>query len=156
MPWRFLVFLYFAAAVLFAAQPASAQARPEQIADEAAPLHRDHGDVPARHRDVLPELLKQSVEQPLHFLMAAGPIWLSRSLTAVPWYGWSIVPVLAYREWRQWPSERWWDPLLDGAFLILGVIMATWHRGGMLDLRSPRRRYGRRGRALLNLAARRA
>jgi hypothetical protein len=50
----------------------------------------------------------------------------ARHLTAVPWYGWAMVPALAYREWRQWPSKRWWDPLLDAAFLVLGVLTATW------------------------------
>jgi hypothetical protein len=37
-----------------------------------------------------------------------------------------VVPALAYREWRQWPSKRWWDPALDAAFLVLGVLAATW------------------------------
>lgn len=100
----------------------------------------------SRQRDVVREALKQAYEQPLHFLMAAGPIWLSRYLTAVPWYGWSIVPALAYREWRQWPSDRWWDPLLDAAFLILGVIGATWRgqraRSPALPLRWWRRGQG--------------
>jgi hypothetical protein len=72
------------------------------------------------------EILKQSVDQPLHFAMAAGPIWVSRWLTTVPWYGWAIVPALAYREWRQWPSKRWWDPLLDASFMVLGLIATAW------------------------------
>ncbi len=93
-----------------------------------------HAPAPVRHRDMVAEALKQTAEQPLHFLMSAGPIWASRYLTAVPWYGWAIVPVLAYREWRQWPSKRWWDPPLDAAFLLLGTIVATWQRGGSLNL----------------------
>lgn len=99
-------------------------------------------------REVVREVVKQAYEQPLHYLMAAGPIWLSRYLTAVPWYGWSIIPALAYREWRQWPSDRWWDPLLDAAFLIFGVIGATW-RGG--PARSPALppRWLRRGQQIL-------
>ena len=79
-----------------------------------------------RPRDLLAEVVKQAAEQPLHFVMSAGPIWLSRCLTAVPWYGWVAIPALAYREWRQWPSKRWWDPALDATFLALGVLTATW------------------------------
>jgi hypothetical protein len=99
-----------------------------------------------RERALVREVVKQSIEQPLHFLMAAGPIWLSRCLTAVPWYGWSMVPALAYREWRQWPSNRWWDPLLDATFLILGVIGATW-RAGPVPRRLRARWLPRPGRA---------
>jgi hypothetical protein len=89
--------------------------------------------VPAalRSRDVryvLKETGKQAVEQPLHFLMAAAPICLSRQLIGVPWYGWAITPLLVWREWSQWPSKRWWDPPLDWAFQALGVIVATWRR----------------------------
>ena len=55
------------------------------------------------------------------------------------WYGWVAVPALAYREWRQWPSKRWWDPALDAAFLVLGVLTATWS-GAPLPLAAMRRR----------------
>ena len=77
---------------------------------------------------VLKEVTKQAVEQPLHFLMAAAPIYVSRTLTGVPLYGWAITPWLAYREWSQWPSRRWWDPPLDWAFMALGAVVATWRR----------------------------
>jgi hypothetical protein len=79
-------------------------------------------------RFLLKEVGKQAIEQPLHVLMAAAPICLSRQLTRVPWYGWAITPLLVWREWTQWPSERWWDPPLDWAFLTLGVALATWRR----------------------------
>jgi hypothetical protein len=77
------------------------------------------------------ELLKQAIDQPGHFLIAALPIVLSRYLTGVPWYGWPVIPLLAYREWLQWPSNRWWDPPLDWACLALGVIVATWALGSL-------------------------
>ena len=77
---------------------------------------------------VLEEVGKQAVEQPLHVLMAAAPICLSRHFARVPWYGWAITPLLVWREWSQWPSKRWWDPPLDWAFLTLGVVVATWRR----------------------------
>jgi MYXO-CTERM domain-containing protein len=77
---------------------------------------------------VLEEVGKQAVEQPLHVLMAAAPICLSRHFTRVPWYGWAVTPLLIWREWSQWPSKRWWDPPLDWAFLTLGVVLATWRR----------------------------
>ena len=95
----------------------------------------------APHHGMLAEVLKQTAEQPLHFAMSAGPIWLSRCLTAVPWYGWAVVPALAYREWRQWPSKRWWDPALDATFLVLGVLWATW--GTPLPRAALRRRGAR-------------
>ena len=79
---------------------------------------------------VLEEVGKQAIEQPLHVLMAAAPICLSRHLAGVPWYGWAITPLLVWREWSQWPSKRWWDPPLDWAFLTLGVVLATWRRRG--------------------------
>jgi hypothetical protein len=77
---------------------------------------------------ILKEIVKQAVEQPGHLLIAAAPIWLSRSLVGVPWYGWAAAPLLIYREWRQWPSKRWWDPPLDWAFLTIGAVLATWSR----------------------------
>jgi hypothetical protein len=82
-------------------------------------------------RALLKELLKQAIEQPGHFLIAALPIWLSRRLSGVPWYGWPVIPLLAYREWLQWPSNRWWDPPLDWACLALGVVVATWALGAL-------------------------
>jgi hypothetical protein len=77
---------------------------------------------------ILKEIGKQAIDQPGHVLMGAGPIWASRYLIGVPWYGWVVTPLLAYREWLQWPSKRWWDPPLDWAFLSLGVVAATWGR----------------------------
>jgi hypothetical protein len=82
---------------------------------------------------VLKEVAKQAIDQPGHFLISAAPIWASRYLVGVPWFGWIAAPILAYREWLQWPSRRWWDPPLDWAFLTLGAVAATrsrvgWHR----------------------------
>jgi hypothetical protein len=77
---------------------------------------------------VLKEVGKQAIDQPGHFLIAAAPIWASRCLVGVPWYGWVAAPLLAYREWLQWPSNRWWDPPLDWAFLSLGAVVATFRR----------------------------
>jgi hypothetical protein len=75
---------------------------------------------------ILKEVGKQTIDQAGHFLVGAAPIWASRYLVGVPWYGWVVAPLLAYREWLQWPSNRWWDPPLDWAFLSLGLIVATW------------------------------
>jgi hypothetical protein len=82
---------------------------------------------------ILKEIGKQTIDQTGHLLIGAAPIWASRHLIGVPWYGWVIAPLLAYREWLQWPSNRWWDPPLDWAFLSLGAIVATCRR------RSPHR-----------------
>jgi hypothetical protein len=123
---RQFLFFYLAAAVTLTAPVEAAQAGPPWTVDQDASALDEPGLASARQRDVLAEVVKQAAEQPLHFVMSAGPIWLSRCLTAVPWYGWAMVPALAYREWRQWPSKRWWDPALDAAFLVLGLLSATW------------------------------
>ena len=99
-----------------------------------APAAAPDSAVAATLRALMKELLKQVIDQPGHFLIAAIPIWLSRHLTGVPWYGWPVIPILAYREWLQWPSNRWWDPPLDWAVLALGVIVATW---ALTSLRRP-------------------
>ena len=87
------------------------------------------GRVAPRAGKILKEVGKQAIDQPAHFLIAAAPIWLSRHLVGVPWFGWAAAPLLAYREWLQWPSNRWWDPPLDWAFLTIGMVVATWSRG---------------------------
>jgi hypothetical protein len=95
-----------------------------------ATLHA--GLVDGRHTavssKVLKEIGKQAIDQPGHFLIAAAPIWASRWLVGVPWYGWVAAPLLAYREWLQWPSNRWWDPPLDWIFLSSGAVVATFRR----------------------------
>jgi hypothetical protein len=80
---------------------------------------------------VLKEIGKQTIDQAGHFLVGAAPVWASRHLVGVPWYGWVAAPLLAYREWLQWPSNRWWDPPLDWFFLSLGTIVATCRRRSM-------------------------
>jgi hypothetical protein len=77
---------------------------------------------------IIEEVGKQAIDQPGHFLIGAAPIWASRCLVGVPWFCWVGAPILAYREWLQWPSRRWWDPPLDWAFLTLGAVAATWGR----------------------------
>jgi hypothetical protein len=134
--------LYLAAVVTLTAPVEAAQAGPATVGQDAPALD-GAGLAAAQQRDLLAEVVKQAAEQPLHFVMSAGPIWLSRCLTAVPWYGWAMVPALAYREWRQWPSKRWWDPLLDAAFLVLGALTATWSARPPLPFATLRRRDGR-------------
>lgn len=92
---------------------------------------------------ILKEIGKQTIDQAGHFLVGAAPIWASRYLVGVPWYGWVVAPLLAYREWLQWPSNRWWDPPLDWTFLSLGAVVATYRRRSThrwLAERSPLRR----------------
>ena len=104
---------------------------------------------------ILKEVGKQAIDQPGHFLIAAAPIWASRCLVGVPWYGWVAAPLLAYREWLQWPSNRWWDPPLDWMFLSLGAVVATFRRRNRLPAGlQPLRRIARL--ALLLATGRRA
>jgi hypothetical protein len=143
-----MLFLYLAATISVAAPAGAAQAGPPPEVDTATPMLVD--PAAPRQWNLVAEVVKQTAEQPLHFAMSAGPIWLSRCLTAVPWYGWAVVPALAYREWRQWPSRRWWDPALDAAFLMLGVVTATWSARLSPPLPAARRRDWRT--ALAHLA----
>ena len=64
------------------------------------------GTVAPRAGKILKEIGKQAIDQPAHVMIAAAPIWLSRHLVGVPWYGWAITPLLVWREWSQWPSRR--------------------------------------------------
>jgi hypothetical protein len=82
---------------------------------------------------ILKEVGKQAIDQPGHLLIGAAPIWASRHLVGVPWLGWVAAPILAYREWLQWPSNRWWDPPLDWAFFTLGAVAATCSRRSRRD-----------------------
>jgi hypothetical protein len=151
--WKCLLFFYLLTAVIVTAPASAAQAEPPW---EGAPAPAGDDLGPSAPWALLGEVVKQAAEQPLHFVMAAGPIWLSRCVTAVPWYGWAAVPALAYREWRQWPSKRWWDPALDAAFLVLGVVAATWSNRVMperLQLAAGRRRPWRTSIARLALGA---
>lgn len=76
------------------------------------------------------EIIKQLYEQPLHVLMGIlsvcffawafkGQVWVAVGITAA-WEG--------YREYLQWPSDRFWDLPLDATFEILGIIAGyfTW------------------------------
>jgi hypothetical protein len=102
------------------------------LSSDTVPRSTPPGDILERHAGkILKEIGKQTIDQPGHFLIGAFPIWASRYLVGVPWYGWVITPLLAYREWLQWPSKRWWDPPLDWAFLSLGAVVATWRRPPM-------------------------
>jgi hypothetical protein len=107
---------------------------------------------------VLKEVGKQAIDQPGHFLIGAVPIWASRCLIGVPWYGWVAAPLLAYREWLQWPSNRWWDPPLDWIFLSLGAVVATFGRRmyGLADGVQPLRRRLVRSLSFLLATGRRA
>jgi hypothetical protein len=132
--------LSLAATVLVAALAGAAPGVQERLTGRSDAIAGASVTRSARSRDLVLEVAKQAAEQPLHFLMSAGPIWLSRCATAMPWYGWAIMPVLAYREWRQWPSKRWWDPVLDAAFLTLGLIATTWPARTRLPMSWSRRR----------------
>jgi hypothetical protein len=110
--------------------------------------------VAPRAGKILKEIGKQAVDQPAHFLIAAAPIWLSRHVVGVPWFGWAAAPLLAYREWLQWPSKRWWDPPLDWAFLTIGMVVATWSRDLERLASSPSQSLRRSGRALLQWSSR--
>lgn len=76
------------------------------------------------------EILKQLVDQPLHFA------WAAMSAAAVFWgpLGLTLLGVLSTtaivaREYEQWPSSRWYDPYLDWTFFAAG-----WTVGALVTL----------------------
>jgi len=87
-------------------------------------------------RPVLGEVVRQVVDQPLHIVMAVASVWaigyplvtlgglsvvLSAIISGVLTAAW-----MAHREWRQWPSSRWWDPPLDWLFEAGGLALGLW------------------------------
>ncbi len=92
-------------------------------------------------RPVLGEIVKQLIDQYLHVLTTVVSVWSLASLVywASP-YSWVAVAVTLsttvgvlgtaawniYREWKQWPSSRWWDPYLDWTFQTAGTILGAW------------------------------
>ncbi len=89
-------------------------------------------------RPVFGELVKQSIDQPLHILMTVGSVWaigaialvsLSSLLIAMIAGGTLTALWVALREYFQWPSSRWWDPPLDWAFETAGIILGVWSLG---------------------------
>lgn len=83
----------------------------------------------------LRELAKQAIDQPLHVLMAVASVWLFSG--PIVWLGATVgVAVTAggvytaawmsYYEWKQWPSERWYDPYLDWTFEAGGLALGIW------------------------------
>ncbi len=84
---------------------------------------------------LLGELVKQTIDQPLHVLMAVASLWalgyalvlvgasvtLSCVLAAVVTAAW-----IGVREYLQWPSSRWWDPYLDWFFEAGGLALGIW------------------------------
>lgn len=76
---------------------------------------------------IVRQAAKQAIEQPLHILLAGCPIWASKYLIGLWWPG-LIVSALycVWREYEQWPSSRWWDPYLDWAFLLIGLVLGVF------------------------------
>lgn len=82
-------------------------------------------------RTVRAELSKQARDQPLHWLWAAVSTFLPFGAAAAQVSAWWLAGVCAVsaanlvtivvREKLQWPSTRWWDPVLDWAVFALGV-----------------------------------
>lgn len=85
------------------------------------------------------EILKQLRDQPLHILMTFASVWAIAN--GLMWLGAPHLPAVivgsvgtllwaGWREYRQWPSSRWWDPPLDWAFEALGLGLGVWWVGG--------------------------
>ena len=72
-----------------------------------------------------PEIGKQIGDQILHILMGIASVYLLALMFGlVPAV---IITVIweAAREWKQWPSSRWYDPYLDWVFEIAGIALGV-------------------------------
>lgn len=76
----------------------------------------------------LGEAVSQAIDQSGHFLWAwvgvALGIYIGGTIG-------SLIAVvntayIAYREYGQWPSSRWWDPPLDFMFYAGGILFAIF------------------------------
>ena len=81
------------------------------------------------------EIAKQVIDQPLHVLMAVASVWLIGWLLTLTGLAvvWCVVIAgvltgawMAVREYLQWPSSRWWDPVLDWFFEAGGLALGIW------------------------------
>ena len=81
------------------------------------------------------KIAKQAIDQPLHILMAVASVWLIGWLLTLT--GLSVIlstiisgvltgAWMAFREYLQWPSSRWWDPVLDWFFEAGGLALGIW------------------------------
>ena len=79
-----------------------------------------------RKRTLWQEIGMQAIEQPAHFLMTYVPTFIACIVGGKTGVG--IVAATAafffYREGRQYPSSRWYDPWLDGCVGAAGIINA--------------------------------
>lgn len=82
-------------------------------------------------RVTLREVKKQMIDQPAHYLWMFAtffPLAFGLKNSAGLWIVLGLVLVFAsagtaiVREFDQWPSQRWWDPLLDYFFLLAGAV----------------------------------
>lgn len=103
-------------------------------------------------RPVLGEIVKQSIDQPLHVLMTVGSVWgIGGAAWAIFYFagdgivtgvqllvsviaGGSLTATwVALRERAQWPSSRWWDPPLDWFFSVVGIGLGVWSFGPLVS-----------------------
>jgi len=73
------------------------------------------------------KIKKQLVDQTAHFAWAYLAVVIG--LSAAP-LGYAFIAMhaaaIVYREYRQWPSTRWYDPPLDWAFYALGACVGLF------------------------------
>ncbi len=82
------------------------------------------------------EVAKQALDQTLHILMAVASVWvlgcpIATLMGAPIWVAALVSGVLTaawmgYREYTQWPSKRWWDPVMDWVFEAGGLALGLW------------------------------
>lgn len=72
------------------------------------------------------ELTKQAIDQPAHFLWAFGAFYIGLNVGPIGYlFTAAHVAAIIYREYKQWPSSRWYDPYLDWTFYIIGAAAAV-------------------------------
>jgi len=78
------------------------------------------------------ELKKQLIDQSAHFtwafiaVLVSVQVWNYAGLPLGMFFLAVNFAVIGFREGRQWPSSRWYDPPLDWAIYSLGTVAAAY------------------------------
>ena len=74
----------------------------------------------------LKEWQRQIGDQTFHVLMALASVVVISKITVVAIGVVATIGWIGYREYKQWPSSRWWDPYLDWTFQASGIGLGVW------------------------------
>ena len=71
----------------------------------------------------LKEWQRQAITQPFHVIATYYGMWLFNLVFTMQLSAVLVVMLVIYREAKQFPSSRWFDPPLDIIFQLLGIFI---------------------------------